>query len=397
MVNPKGLEYLKRFNKIPTASFYEQWVHKEIKQLFEEKFLNNPKVELGEDSYGDLYFHYKGDSNRDKPKSIAYVVHTDHPAFHLTKLAGGTYMARMMGGLRKEYMEGLEIELYNSKDTPENKGKGKIIQALDLDVQNPAKRYLVEVLEGDGDYNFANLALDNNVVVENDMIRAKVLDDYAGIAMSLVAFEETVKREDNVDLWLVFHRAEEVALLGAYLFAEQEIMPKDTFVLSIETSSYRTEVNGKKIDTCEVGKGIILRTGDKRTPNYELSCLVLLHNVALEFNGDLQERLMGAGTCEASVYYSFGYRAAGICVPVIGWHNDCYWKNETGVMLEETHVNDFNTGIDFMSQITAYLGKNPLLYKSLGDVQKTDLHVELLKDLQYRAKTYLENNSFDWK
>ncbi|MBT4539321.1 hypothetical protein HOC32_03495, partial [Candidatus Woesearchaeota archaeon] len=253
-----ALDILKQICHIPTASFYEEKIRNKLlticKKLFEDK------VTITEDKYGNVIVHYKGDPNRDNPKSIAYVAHIDHPAFHIEN-----NLLRMMGGLNSEVVVGCPVTLI-SKDHSQ-KEKTKITETI-KDGEKIKYRTGKEDLSK---FAFAILDLPELTTI-NNVIKAPVLDDLAGVAMSLAALKEIVDNKTKSDVYVVLHIAEEVGLIGAYLIAKQKLLPKETFVISIETSSYK---KGKEV-IAKVGNGIVIRQGDARIPAFNVQALEIL-------------------------------------------------------------------------------------------------------------------------
>jgi putative aminopeptidase FrvX len=90
----------------------------------------------------------------------------------------------------------------------------------------------------------------------------RAADDLAGCAAILAALESLVNTPTTGTVFGLFTRAEEVGGVGAQLAAENELFPKDTIVVSVETSSV--------LPGAEIGEGVVIRTGDRAaTFDYE--------------------------------------------------------------------------------------------------------------------------------
>ena len=69
---------------------------------------------------------------------------------------------------------------------------------------------------------------------DNAVTRAA--DDLAGCATILSAFEQVAELNLEADMYCLFTGAEEVGLVGATLAAQHKLLPKQTIVVSVETS-----------------------------------------------------------------------------------------------------------------------------------------------------------------
>src|SRR3569833_1515957 len=112
-------------------------------------------------------------------------------------------------------------------------------------------------------------------------------------------------------------RAEEIGFLGAMTVASANVLPKDSLVVSLETSR---ELPGVKMD-----QGVILRVGDS-TSIFDSRAMRFLAEVAAELKTknkkfQFQRALMSGGTCEATAYQEFGFQTAAVCVALGNYHN----------------------------------------------------------------------------
>ncbi len=401
MRNDLAIEILKKIADVPTASFYEDMIDDTIERIYRELFETNRSLSLEYDIYGNMMIHYSDASQTRSIGSIAYVAHTDHPALHVTPLVNGTYEAKMMGGLNTELIVGTRVVLHGDPAKQEaNIGKGIVANALDLGSSNPSRRYIIKPTEPNRHESFqharfATLDIDG-LHISNSIIRAPVLDDYASIAMSLAALKGIADLRLPVDMYVVFHKAEEVGLIGAYCVASNKLLPSDTFVYSIETSSYLAKRNIDDLEPVKiagVGEGIILRTGDRITPTYNIEALCLGRSAALNnFKPSYQQIRMFGGNCEASLYYALGYRAAGICLPLIGWHNNGKLEGRDEMVPEGVHLDDVLGGAAFMVKIAETLCDRPELYRNLGKHDITPEHVRMLASAKASFNGYQADN-----
>ena len=83
----------------------------------------------------------------------------------------------------------------------------------------------------------------------------RAADDLAGCGSILSALERLVTSDAETDFYAVFTRAEEGGLFGARLMAEAGTLPKNTLVVSVESSPL--------IPGVAQGEGPVIRTGDR--------------------------------------------------------------------------------------------------------------------------------------
>ena len=387
MVDTNEIRLIRELSLIPTATFYEDLVQRKV---IEE--LSAPNLEVEKDEFGNVISVYKGDKSISKSVNMAFVVHSDHPAFHLTELANGKLLANTMGGLNKDISIGSTLDLHCAEGGIFS-AKGKIIEEVDIGAGNPTGRFIVEV-EGDPrGVKFGTLALDP-MSIDNKVIRAGVLDDFAGIAMVIEAQKQIARAEIPVNIYTVFHRAEEVGFIGAYGVASKTPFPKSTFVFSIETSSIiakrkRTDKESQII--AKLGEGIILREGDGTTPGYDSETISLMRVAGLEMGKSrVQKQRMYGGSCEASLYYAMGYRAAGLCLPLSAWHNNGDLEGTHKNIREGVHIDDLANGVLHLVTMARMLGADKDLYKSLGDHDITPEHVKLVESRKKAFAGYLQ-------
>jgi putative aminopeptidase FrvX len=115
----------------------------------------------------------------------------------------------------------------------------------------------------------------------------------------------------------VFTRAEEVGFPGVMAVIDSKKIPKSALVVSIEMSRERP--------WARIGDGPIVRVGD-RASIFDPAASAFLWRVAEQCRAGepafrVQRCLMDGGTCEATAFVAFGYRAAGVCLPLGNYHN----------------------------------------------------------------------------
>ncbi len=219
----------------------------------------NLRTEL--DSFGNVIAHYRlGDG----PVSCVLVAHMDHPAY-----VGDTFL----GGVPQSY----------------------------LATGHPVRSF--------GQYGMWDLP---PFELQDGCIYSRACDDLVGCAVMLSMLEVLTKSSANAAVTVLFTRAEEVGLLGAVHAARTGLIPAATPVISLETSSERPPA--------EMHKGVIVRVGDKTTV-FDSELVAGLVTLAQAETIPFQRCLMPGGTCEATAFQLYGYKAVGLCVALGNYHN----------------------------------------------------------------------------
>lgn len=360
------MQILSQLSSIPTAPFFEGGVNSALWRLYQEHLNGCPALSGKTDNLGNIIWRYHGDPNRENPKSIAYVAHTDHPAFHVYSEEGRPHL-KVMGGLNPDIISGTEVDFHTAWHP--NVGHGKITGLAG----GKKDCYKVETnLRTPASFATIRFPQDQRKLrgLEGSILESPVMDDFAGVAMTVAAFQKIIERELPVDAYAVFHRAEEIALLGAHAVASRRGIPQDALTFSIETSSYMARKTPQ--DPFEIlaplGDGVIIRTGDKTIPAYSAAALTLLREAREidEMHGHkTQERLMTGGTCEAAIYQAYGYRVAGIALPLKHYHNNGALEGMTQFAPEQVNAGDFHAGTELMVAAAQKLATDPELYPPL--------------------------------
>lgn len=242
----------------PTAPFHEDAVRAEIHRQLAQL----PHVTVEQTPFGNLIARYQRGPNE---PVHAFAAHMDHPAY-----------------VGEEFLGGVP-EAYRAKKPP-TRDFGPF-SMWDL----PA----FEVREG--------------------RIHSRACDDLIGCAAIVAMFQELERSEAEGACLGLFTRAEEVGFVGAIELARSGRLPRETVVVSLETSSER----GGPV---KMGDGVIVRVGD-RTSIFDSAATANLAQIAREAEIPVQRSLMSGGTCEATAYQLYGYRTSGLCVALGNYHN----------------------------------------------------------------------------
>lgn len=295
----RAMSNLQRLLGTPTAPFHEARVREEIEDMLRPL----PRVRLRRDDFENLLAFFECEGTPTDAPRLAFVVHMDHPGWITPR---GDHQAQH--GLPYHFAGGV----------PQN--------------------YLYEPDVVD----YGNFAMWNLPAwdVRGDYILSRACDDLAGCAMlvsMLQELEECPEQATPSPVAAIFTRAEEVGLLGSLQLAESQLLPPQTPVISIETSSCKPPA--------QFGKGPIVRVGDRATV-FSQAVTAHLMEVARTEELPVQRCLMDGGVCEASVFGQYGYSVGGICLPLGNYHN-CGGNDE--IMPEFIHSGDFLEGIRLLT------------------------------------------------
>ena len=338
----RALDILRGLGALPAVPFHEGGPARYI-----EAALQRLPVDVRRDAYGNIIAHYakRADAGR---RPIAFVAHMDHPGFETIEAAGDGVVARALGGVPAASLtrptpvlvlpdssEPVQAET-RPFDGPTPEGSSDRLVTIQL--RQPARIAPSTPLV----FDLPGFELDGCT------IRMRALDDLAGCAAILASVERLVEDEADTDLYAVFTRAEEVGLFGARLAASEETLPRETVVVSVESSPV--------IPGVAQGDGPVVRTGDART-TFDDRAEQLLRGAAarLKERGRgfrSQRQLMSGGVCEATAFAASGYSVTGIAFPLGSYHNATtrITDPESGVGSEYIELSDFLGGVDLIAE-----------------------------------------------
>lgn len=219
------------------------------------------------------------------------------------------------------------------------------------------------VFEGEADIHLpAPVILDlPDFQIDGDVIKARALDDLAGCAAILTALEQTLSMSVQTELYGIFTRAEEEGLYGARLMAENETLPLNTIIVSVESSAL--------IPGVFQGAGPVIRAGDAAsTFNGDAESILIVAAKSLsERPGQFksQRHLMKGGICEATAFANFGYRVTGVAFPLANYHNGVpsLGDQNEGIDTESIYLSDFFSGVALLTeavQSVDRIGQTPI-------------------------------------
>jgi endoglucanase len=307
-VNPKEFASLaRRLMSCPAAPYYEAGVRAVVELICTEHGLA-----VRRDRFGNVIVRL-GNASSGRPFVLA--AHMDHPGFEIVRPLGTRrWIARFNGGVPDSYFHpGIPVRLLPG-DLPARLGRHLgadkqfeiIASRIDLN-HRPQPGFAVWELE-----DFA---------VRNGRIHGRSCDDLIGVASVLATMIELKRTRSRVHVIGVISRAEEIGFQGALTVADAKLLPRNSIVVSLETS--------KELPPTKMGQGVILRVGD-RSSIFDSAGMRFLGDVAAGLQAkdrkfQFQRALMFGGTCEATAFQEFGYQVAAMCVALGNYHN-CHPK-----------------------------------------------------------------------
>jgi len=322
-------KWLADLANLPTASGLEHeiigWVRTWVGR--------RPDLKLTEDTGGNLLITQQGRKRRDP---VVAVAHMDHPAFVVTAVTGREARFEFRGGVRAEYFIEARVDFVTG---PAKTGQVSSYESV-------GRTGVIEVRRGPmprpGDIARWHFAPRSPI---EGRLRAPACDDLAGCAAALAALDRARERENLNHFGVLLTRAEEMGFIGAIHAAKHRSIPLAARILSIETSRASADAL--------LDGGPVIRVGDATTV-FDRDLTNLISTAAFESGSKHQRKLMSGGSCEATSFGVYGYRAAGLCLPLGNYHNMGNLDEvETGrgaarPMMEEVSLNDFHGLVDLL-------------------------------------------------
>jgi putative aminopeptidase FrvX len=323
---------------LPTAPFCETLI-----QNYVVATLTAQKVPHFLDSFGNIVVGAKSEAqyrkilkSRQTEPVRFFVAHMDHPGFRGLKWsAQGVLHAEWLGGGPVKGLAGARVDLASSVGLlaegrivkAKLKNKNREIHSLEIRVPSSLKKLQAKDL-------FGGLSFGKTAWCEGAFLRTRAADDIAGVYAILEMTRDyaTWSAVEKSRFLACLTRAEEVGFVGvlAHFKCYMKSAKQNLLFISLEAS--------KTLPGAELGKGPVLRLGD-RSGVFEARSLRFLEYVAAKaLKKSFQKRLMDGGTCEATVAMSYGMPTIGISVPLANYHNARPESGRPGP--EGIHLND---------------------------------------------------------
>ncbi|MGH8912628.1 MAG: hypothetical protein ACRDVD_08955 [Acidimicrobiia bacterium] len=325
--------WLDQLTSTPTAPGYEQRVMGWVKTWAGRR----GDIKVRTDEHGNLLITQKGRRSADP---VIAVAHMDHPGFVVTSAERRRLGVMFRGGVRAEYFAKARVEFFDG-DNQIHRGR--------LDEFDPESSTGTVLLDrsaplraGDiGRWSFGP----NRGGAGERFILAPACDDLAGAAAALAALDRARGDSALRHFGVLLTRAEEVGFIGAVGACISGTVGADSRLLSIECS--------RAFADSPVGGGPIVRVGDASTV-FDHALTNRISEAAKESGLKHQRKLMAGGSCEATAFVAYGYRATGLCLPLGNYHNMGYLdevergKGMATPLPEVVSLDDFHGLVDLL-------------------------------------------------
>jgi putative aminopeptidase FrvX len=245
-----------------------------------------------------------------------FIAHMDHPGFHGWRWsAPGRMAVRWHGGSPVKHLTGARVWLADdagrfahgrmTRATLARTGHG--IAAAEINAGAdwhaiPAQRIF-------GGFDFGRPRR------RGERIFANAADDLVGV-YAILRTAISLRRRAAAGFIGLLTRAEEVGFVGALAHLELgwlENAHRPLLAISLESS--------RTLPGAVIGKGPVVRLGDRRTVFDADNLQVLTDLAARVLPKKHQRRIMDGGSCEAAAATAYGIPAIGISVPLGNYHN----------------------------------------------------------------------------
>lgn len=277
-----------------------------------------------------------------------FIAHMNHPGFHGVRwLAPNVLRVRWHGGSPTKLLSGSRVWLSTAEGWA---GEG-VLRKVTLHPKGYAigtaevqvKMSQVAVLRPGAKSLFGGFQFRKPVWKSGAKLYTKAADDLVGVfcivATALEVFAKCSQKNRPPFIGLLT-RAEEVGLVGAVGHFELGwLQAASRAVICVSLEASRT------LPGAVVGKGPIVRLGDRRTPFHADYSQVLTELAEQVLPKQHQRRIMDGGSCEGSAATAYGFPTIALAVPLGNYHNqgleggpDC--RGHLGPAPEFVHLGD---------------------------------------------------------
>ena len=188
---------------------------------------------------------------------------------------------------------------------------------------------------------FGSFAFRSHHWISGKRLYTRAADDLVGVFCIVATAIDLYRKHHKNDSFLgLLTRAEEVGFVGAVKHLELgwlQAAKRPVVCVSLEAS--------RNLPGARLGKGPVVRLGDRRTP-FNSGALQVLSELATKVLPKRhQRRVMDGGACEATATTAWGLPTVGITLPLGNYHNqgmdggmDC--RKQDGPAPEFVHLDD---------------------------------------------------------
>ncbi len=348
MLSNKHLRFLREILQQPAAPFREFHVAQCV-----SKHLQMANVPHFYDSIGNLVIGIGSKADylrllmkKSKEPVRVFIAHMDHPGFHGTRWLNKNSLAiKWHGGSPVKHLTGSNVWLADNKGLVAEGQLSKVTLlksklAIDTAVVR-FKNKTDSVVDIKPKELFGGFSFRSHSWVSGKRLYTRAADDLVGVFCIVSTAIDLFRRQRKNNSFIgLLTRAEEVGFVGAVKHLELGWLNsanRSVVCVSLEASRH--------LPGARIGKGPVVRLGDRRTP-FDSSTLQVLSELALKtLPNRHQRRLMDGGACEATATTAWGLPTVGITLPLGNYHNqgmdggmDC--PNLSGPAPEFVHLDD---------------------------------------------------------
>jgi endoglucanase len=283
-----------------------------------------------------------------------FIAHMDHPGFHGLKWLGPNRLAvKWHGGSPLKHLAGARLWVADDKTEitgatlqaklakPRLLAAGWAMDTAEVHFSATDGRPLTERFSGrQAKGLFGSFAFRAHYWISGQRLYTRAADDLVGVFAIVSTAIDLQRRNPDAPFIGLLTRAEEVGFVGAVQHFELgwlNATKRPVLCVSLEAS--------RTLPGAHVGKGPVVRLGDRRT-TFESGALQVLSDLAQKVLPNAhQRRLMDGGACEATAATAWGLPTVGITLPLGNYHNqgfeggmDC--PKDEGPAPEFVHLRD---------------------------------------------------------
>lgn len=350
MLTHARLSLLKDILSQPTAPFREAHITRCVAAHLERN-----AVPFFEDPAGNLVVGVK--SQKDYTRLLharggepvrVFIAHMDHPGFHGVRWLDEHRLAvQWLGGSPVKHVNGARVWVTDSEDVRAEGRLAKVtrvkggwaIDTAEVHFPQSSSPRAVAAKKLFGGFVFRAPCW-----TSGKRLYARAADDLTGV-FSIVSTAIDLFHADRsgaAPFIGLLTRGEEVGFVGAIRHFELGWLAaarRPVVCISLEAS--------RNLPGAVMGKGPIVRLGDRRT-TFDPGALRVLSDLAEKLlPGRHQRRVMDGGTCEATAATAWGFTTIGLTLPLGNYHNqgldggvDCPMPE--GPAPEFVHLEDVN-------------------------------------------------------
>ncbi|HLD98763.1 MAG TPA: hypothetical protein VJB59_00805 [Bdellovibrionota bacterium] len=314
----------------PTAPFRERNVIRTITAEFEKAgvpYFADPigNIVVGVDSQKS-YKKLLVTRSPSEPLRV-FIAHMDHPGFHgLEWKSESDLLIKWHGGSPVHSLENAGVFV---ADSTGYLAEGKIVSAelrpnglaIDKALVHLESPESLKSEYPDPEMLFGAFRFREPIWTEGDIYYTKAADDLVGsFTIASLALDLWSRgKKPKIPFLGLLTRAEEVGFIGAIGHLELGWLQKakrPLLCVSLETS--------RTLPDAEIGKGPVVRLGDRFTVFDAKSLRVFLDVAEKALPGRFQRRVMDGGTCEGSAATVYGFPTVAISIPLGNYHNQSF-------------------------------------------------------------------------